>query len=107
MNDIANKNVSNSEQQELFFGVDNEINVGDDQDWYQDNLDIVIPVMIIAMGLIQYVLRKWILPVSEDVTSKLEDQFPTQGLIYQPELGAVIIIFGIILLLIFNFQTFI
>jgi len=90
------------EKQDLYFSVNNENTLENDKAWHQDNLDTVIPLLIIAIGLFQFILRKWILPVSDDVTSKLENQFPTQGLIYMPEFGLALIIFGFILLLIFN-----
>jgi len=90
------------EQQELYFSIDNPDRVETDHTWYQDNLDIIFPVIIILTGLFQFVLRKWILPVSEDVISKLEDQFPSQGLIYNPAFGIVLMILGAVLLVIFN-----
>lgn len=99
--------MAKSEQQELVFGLDNETNLEVEQTWYQDNIDFVLPVLIIATGFLQFILRKWILPVSEDVISKLENQFPSQGLIYNPVLGIFLIIVGIIILLIFNIHIFI
>lgn len=99
--------MAKSEQQELVFGLDNETNLEVEQTWYQDNIDFVLPVLIIATGFLQFILRKWILPVSEDVISKLENQFPSQGLIYNPALGIFLIIVGIIILLIFNIHIFI
>jgi len=36
------------------------------------NLDTVFPMIIIIAGLFQFVLRKWILPVSEETISELE-----------------------------------
>ena len=70
--------------------------------WYQQNLDISVPLMIIAIGFFQYVLRKWVLPVSRDTIEELEDQLPSQGLIFYPGFGIILMIFGFILLFIFN-----
>ena len=88
-----------SSQQKLIFGVDNETISSTKQEWYQENLDIIIPVLIILTGLFQFILRKWILPVSEDVISKLENQLPTQALIYRPEFGVFFVVIGVVLLL--------
>ena len=76
------------------------------QPWYQKNLDISIPLFIIAIGLFQYVLRKWILPVSKDIIFELEDQFPSQGLIYHPGFGVFLMIVGTIILVLFNLEEF-
>ena len=73
--------------------------------WYQQHLDISVPLFIIGIGLFQYVLRKWILPVSEDVIFELEDQLPTQGIIYHPGLGVFIMAVGVILLILFNLDA--
>ncbi len=89
-------------QQKLYFGLDNPNKIEVEQIWYQDNLDIVFPILIIATGLFQFVLRKWILPTSEDIISKLDDQFPSQGLLYNPIFGAFLMIVGVILLVLFN-----
>ena len=70
--------------------------------WFQKNLDIGLPLLIIAIGLFQYVLRKWILPVSKDIVFELDDQFPSQGLIYHPGFGIFLMILGVILLVVFN-----
>jgi len=70
--------------------------------WYQQHLDISIPLFIIGVGLFQYVLRKWILPVSNDVIFELEDQLPSQGIIYHPGLGVFLMIVGVIMLVLFN-----
>ncbi|MCW8935354.1 MAG: hypothetical protein OQK98_11575 [Gammaproteobacteria bacterium] len=102
MSDTINQTTETLIQAETFLGLNNENYLDDDNEWYQDNLDIVVPLIIIAAGLFQYILRKWILPVSDDVISKLEDQFPSQGLIYQHEFGAFLMIVGFILLVFFN-----
>ena len=73
--------------------------------WYQQHLDISVPLFIIGIGLFQYVLRKWILPVSEDIIFELEDQLPTQGIIYHPGLGVFIMGVGVILLVLFNLDV--
>lgn len=96
------QNNINSENQQLLFGVDTNAFQKDEPEWYQGNLDIIIPVMIIFAGLFQFVLRKWILPVSDDVISKLENQFPSQGLLYMPVFGLLLIFVGIVLLVVFN-----
>lgn len=93
-----------STKQELIFGVNSDTHVNDDLAWYQQNLDVVFPLLIIAIGLFQFILRKWILPVSEDIILKLENQFPSQGLLYRPGPGVFLIIVGLILLLVFNIQ---
>ncbi len=89
-------------QQKLYFGLNNPDKIEVEHIWYQDNLDIVFPILIIVTGLFQFVLRKWVLPVSEDIISKLDDQFPSQGLLYNPMFGAFLMIAGAILLILFN-----
>lgn len=74
--------------------------------WYQQHPDIAVPLFIFVMGLFQFVLRKWILPVSKDIIFELEDQFPTQGLFYHPGLGVFLMIVGVILLVVFNIGKF-
>ncbi|MCK4865279.1 MAG: hypothetical protein KAT06_07590 [Gammaproteobacteria bacterium] len=93
--------MSEASEEKLIFGVGNEINYSNEQTWHQENIDIIIPVLIILTGVFQLVLRKWILPVSEDVISKLENQLPTQGLLYKPGFGISLIVIGSILL-VFN-----
>ena len=83
-------------QQKLIFGVGNEIN---QNTWHQENIDTVIPILIILTGIFQFVLRKWLFPVSEDVISKLDNQLPTQGLLYKPGFGMFLIVVGVIMLL--------
>jgi len=70
--------------------------------WFQQHLDISIPLLIIGIGLFQYVLRKWILPVPEDIIFELEDQLPTQGILYHPAIGKLLMIVGAVLLVLFN-----
>ena len=89
-----------SSNQKLIFGVGNEINYSNEQEWHQENIDTVIPLLIIFAGLFQFILRKWLLPVDDDVISKLEVQLPTQGLLYMPGFGISLIIIGCILLII-------
>jgi len=103
MSDTKLQTTNTSTQAETFLGLNDE-NYLDDNEWYQDNLDIVFPLIIIATGLFQYVLRKWLLPVSEDVISKLEDQLPTQGLLYNPQFGIYLMGIGVIFLVLFNFN---
>ncbi len=93
---------ASKQEQELYFGINNPDKIETDQTWYQDNLDVIFPVLIILAGLLQFILRKWILPVSEDVILKLEDQFPSQGLIYNPTFGVFLMVAGGVLLVIFN-----
>jgi hypothetical protein len=107
MNDSKNQTLTKPTNTETFLGLNDENYLDDDNEWYQDNLDIVFPLIIIATGLFQYILRKWIIPVSDDVISSLEDQFPSQGLIYQPEFGAFLMIAGFILLVVFNVYKYI
>jgi len=57
-------------------------------------------------GLFQFVLRKWILPVSNEIIVKLDDQFPSKGLIYNPMFGVFLINSGAILLLLLNIHLF-
>ena len=102
MTDVIKEPSKELERQDLYFSVNSENALENDQVWHQDNLDTIMPLLIIAAGLFQFLLRKWVLPVSDDVISKLENQFPTQGLIYMPGFGLALIIFGFILLLIFN-----
>lgn len=52
------KSSLDSENQELYFGIDSENTVENDQLWYQDNLDIVLPLFIIVVGLFQYIFAK-------------------------------------------------
>jgi hypothetical protein len=89
-------------QTELVFGLNNPQRIEVSHEWYQDNLDIVFPLIIILAGLFQFIIRKWILPVSEEVISELENQLPSQGLIYNPKFGIFLIIFGFSLLALFN-----
>jgi hypothetical protein len=96
---------TNTSQPELYFGINNPDKIEIEHMWYQDNLDIVFPVLIILVGLFQFILRKWVLPVSEDIISKLDDQFPSQGLIYNPAFGVFLMIAGIVLLAVFNLYT--
>jgi len=103
MSDTKLQTTNTSSQSETFLGLNDE-NYLDDNEWYQENLDIVFPLIIIATGLFQYVLRKWLLPVSEDVISKLEDQLPTQGLLYNPQFGVYLMGIGVVLLVLFNFK---
>lgn len=91
--------MSDTSEEKLIFGVGNEINSSNEQTWHQENVDIIISVLIIITGIFQLVLRKWILPVSEDVISKLDNQLQTQGLLYKPGFGIFFIAIGIILLL--------
>ena len=86
-------------QQKLIFGVGNEINSSNQNTWHQENIDTVIPILIILTGIFQFVLRKWLFPVSEDVISKLDNQLPTQGLLYKPGFGMFLIVVGVIMLL--------
>lgn len=92
--------MSKNTEDKLIFGVGNEINYSNEQEWYQENIDTVIPLLIIFAGLFQFILRKWLFPVDDDVISKLEVQFPTQGLLYMPGFGMSLIIIGCILLII-------
>ncbi len=100
MNAASNTNVNQTEH-ELIFALDNSTHQVMEEPWYQNN-DLVFPLLLIGIGLFQFVLRKWIAPVSEDITSRLEKQLPTQGLIYMPELGAIIALLGVILLVVLN-----
>ena len=102
MTDATKESSQEPEKQNLYFSVNNENALENNQAWHQGDIDTIMPLLIIAAGLFQFVLRKWVLPVSDDVISKLENQFPTQGLIYMPKFGIVLIVFGFILLLIFN-----
>ena len=70
--------------------------------WFQQHLVISIPLLIIGLGLFQYVLRKWILPVPEEIIFELEDQLPTQGILYHPAIGKLLMMVGTVLLIAFN-----
>ncbi len=100
----TNQNSLQPEQQQLIFAIDSEVDFSSDREWYQDNMDIVVPLIIIATGLFQYALRKWLLPVSEDIIHELEAQFPSQGLMLNPKFGIVVMIIGAILFITFNFH---
>ncbi len=102
MNDKAHTGVSEVTQPKPFMGLNDESYIVEEQEWYKENLDIVVPVIIILIGLYQFVLRKWILPVSDDVISKLENQFPSQGLIFNPGFGVALMIIGAALLVAIN-----
>lgn len=103
MENTVRDNTAESQQQELYFSINNQTSSQDgDEAWYQNNPDLVFPLFIIGVGLFQFILRKFILPVPDDVISKLSDQFPSQGLIFMPELGLFLIIVGTIMLVAFN-----
>ena len=98
---VGNKNQDG--QVEMTFAADNPNQIQyTPQTWYQKNLDVVFPLVIIGIGLFQYVLRKWILPVDKDIIFELEDQLPSQGIIFHPGFGAFIMIAGLIMLVLFN-----
>ena len=86
-------------EEKLIFGVGSDISSGSEQDWHQENIEILFPVLIILIGIFQFVIRKWILPVSEDVILELDNQLPTQALLYKPGFGIFFVVIGIILLL--------
>ena len=102
MDDKTHTNNTETAQPKPFMGLHDESYIVEEREWYQDNLDIVFPMLFIAAGLYQFILRKWILPVSEDVITKLEDQFPSQGLMYNPGFGVALMIIGFILLVTIN-----
>jgi hypothetical protein len=101
MDSVDSNKITNQNNHEMIFALDKNAPPVADDPWYQNN-DVAIPLLLIGIGLFQFVLRKWIAPVSEGVTSKLENQIPTQGLIYMPEFGAFIAIFGFVLLVALN-----
>jgi hypothetical protein len=101
MDTSVGNSAMDTSNQELMFALDKGANQIVEEPWYQNN-DVVFPLLLIGIGLFQFVLRKWIAPVSEEITSKLENQLPTQGLIYMPEFGAVIAIIGVVLLVVLN-----
>ena len=95
--------MSNDQIQEVIeYARNSAIEEYNNQPWYQKNPDISVPLVIIGIGLFQFVIRKWLLRVSRDTIDELEDQLPTQGLIYQPGFGVALMIIGVILLVIFN-----
>ena len=67
---------------------------------------MLFPFVIFGIGLFQYVLRKWILPVDKYIIFELEDQFPSQGIIFHPGFGSFIIIAGFIMLVLLNLVIF-
>lgn len=101
MDSIDSNKTTNQNNHEMMFTLDKNAPPVADDPWYQNN-DVAFPLLLIGIGLFQFVLRKWIAPVSEDVISKLENQIPTQGLIYMPEFGAVIAFIGVVLLVLLN-----
>ena len=92
--------MSETSTQQTIFGVGSELYVREEMSWQQEHIDIVFSLIILFTGIFQYVIRKWILPVSEEVISKLEDQFPTQALMYKPGFGLFFIGVGSVLLII-------
>ncbi len=101
MDTSVGNSAMDTSNQELMFVLDKNASPVADDPWYQSN-DVLFPLLLIAIGLFQFVLRKWIVPVSEGITSKLENQLPTQGLIYMSEFGAAIALFGVVLLVVLN-----
>jgi len=102
MKDKSTYNSENQQPYKFFFSVDNKAGLHEEPPWYQSHPDISIPLLLIAVGLFQFILRKWILPVPKDVIEKLENQFPSHGLLYMPEFGIFFVILGIILFIIFK-----
>ena len=95
-------NSSNEPKQlESYFIKESSSNHSSDIPWYQANIDVVFPAIIFGIGLFQFILRKWILPVSKDIIERLENQFPSQGLIYLPEFGVFLMLAGLILFIVF------
>ncbi len=95
-----------SSQQALTFSVNSQIEPAEKGEWYTDSPDITFPLMIIAIGAFQYILRKWIIPVSDDLLSEIENQMPSQALLFNPKFGVVLMTAGVILLLVFNIHRF-
>lgn len=81
------------------FSMGNEIYSGVEKEWHHDYIDIILPALIIATGVFQFILRKWLFPVSDEILSKLENQAPTQGLLYRPGFGIFFIVIGSVLLI--------
>lgn len=102
MNESITNNTEKEQHYKFLFGVDSKAGIHEDLPWYQAHPDISIPLLLIAVGLFQFILRKWILPVPKDVIEKLENQFPSQGLLYMPEFGIFFVILGIFLFIIFK-----
>jgi hypothetical protein len=101
-NDL-NENSSQDSQVQMIFSVDSPHQIQyPPQTWYQKNADVVFPLVIIGIGLFQYVLRKWILPVDKDLIFDLEDQSPGYGIVLHPGFGAFIMIAGVTMLMLFN-----
>ena len=99
----VNENTNQDSQVGRAFTADSTIEIEyPPQTWYQQNLDIVLPLVIIAIGLFQYVLRKWVLPVDKDLVFDLEDQSPGQGILLLPGFGVFIMLAGIVMLVLFN-----
>lgn len=67
------------------------------------NPGILFPLLIIVIGLFQYILRKWLAPVSDEAIQELEDKIPTQSLIYLPQFGIFLMVGGVILLVVLNY----
>jgi len=70
--------------------------------WYARYADITIPLIFIVGGLFQYIIRKWIFPVSQEVIEELQDQFFLQGFRYTTASGILLMVVGVIMLVAFN-----
>jgi len=92
--------MSEASDNKSVFSVNNEINSSIEKERHYDYIDIILPVIIIATGVLQFVVRKWLFPVSDEVVTKLENQAPTQGLLYRPGFGLFFIVVGAILLIV-------
>jgi hypothetical protein len=94
---------NNSEEPGLVFSQEN---APDQENEYPSHLydpGIAFPLMIIAVGIFQYILRKWLAPISDEEIIELEEKIPTQRLIYLPQFGFFLISIGVILLVILNY----
>ena len=98
-----NGNSNQDSQVQMIFSIDSPHQIQyPPQTWYQKNADVVFPLVIIGIGLFQYVLRKWILPVDKDLIFDLEDQSPGYGIVLHPGFGVFIMIAGVTMLVLFN-----
>jgi hypothetical protein len=94
---------NNSEQQNLIFSQENTPAQNPENSTQVYDPAIAFPLLIIFIGIIQFILRKWLAPVSDETLTELEEKIPTQSLIYLPQFGIFLIVAGLILLVIFNY----
>lgn len=63
--------------------------------------DYIFCLYLFGIGLFQFVLRRYILPVDEKTRDKLNEQTLSDGLMYDPFFGKCIMVGAIIIFVIF------